>query len=141
VANASLLDEGTAAAEAMAVAERVSKAKTRKFFVDEHCHPQTIAVLRTRAEPLGWQVVIGNPDTDLEASDVFGAIFQYPGTDGEVRDFRPAIARLKAAGALSIMAATPEQKKNNARLGLILASVAVVFFVGFLVKMILLTSR
>ncbi len=107
VANASLLDEGTAAAEAMAVAERVSKAKTRKFFVDEHCHPQTIAVLRTRAEPLGWQVVIGNPDTDLEASDVFGAIFQYPGTDGEVRDFRPAIARLKAAGALSIMAADP----------------------------------
>ena len=107
VANASLLDEGTAAAEAMAVAERVSKAKTRKFFVDENCHPQTIAVLRTRAEPLGWTLIIGNPDTDLEASDVFGAIFQYPGTDGEIRDFRPAIARLKAAGALSIMAADP----------------------------------
>ena len=107
VANASLLDEGTAAAEAMAVAERVSKAKTRKFFVDENCHPQTIAVLRTRAEPLGWELVIGNPETDLDASDVFGAIFQYPGTDGEIRDFRPAIARLKEAGSLSIMAADP----------------------------------
>ena len=107
VANASLLDEGTAAAEAMAVAERVSKAKTRKFFVDQNCHPQTIAVLRTRAEPLGWTLVIGNPETDLDASDVFGAIFQYPGTDGEIRDFRPAIARLKAAGALSILAADP----------------------------------
>jgi glycine dehydrogenase len=107
VANASLLDEGTAAAEAMAVAERVSKTKTRKFFVDEQCHPQTIAVLRTRAEPLGWQLVIGNPNTDLDVADVFGAIFQYPGSDGEIRDFRPAIARLKAAGALSIMAADP----------------------------------
>jgi glycine dehydrogenase len=107
VANASLLDEGTAAAEAMAVAERVSKTKTRKFFVDEQCHPQTIAVLRTRAEPLGWQLVIGNPNTDLDVADVFGAIFQYPGSDGEIRDFRPAIARLKATGALSIMAADP----------------------------------
>ena len=103
VANASLLDEGTAAAEAMAVAERVSKAKTKKFFIDENCHPQSIALMRTRAEPLGWELIIGNPDTDLVASDVFGAIFQYPGTDGEVRNFRAVIAQLKAAGALSIM--------------------------------------
>ena len=107
VANASLLDEGTAAAEAMAVAERVSKAKTKKFFIDENCHPQSIALMRTRAEPLGWELIIGNPDTDLVASDVFGAIFQYPGTDGEVRNFRAVIAQLKAAGALSIMAADP----------------------------------
>ena len=107
VANASLLDEGTAAAEAMAVAERVSKAKTKKFFVDENCHPQSIAVMQTRAEPLGWELVIGNPFTDLVAGEVFGAIFQYPGTDGEVRDFRAAIAALKAAGAISIMAADP----------------------------------
>lgn len=107
VANASLLDEGTAAAEAMAVAERVSKAKTKKFFVDENCHPQSIAVMQTRAEPLGWELVIGNPLTDLVAGDVFGAIFQYPGTDGEVRDFRASIAALKASGAISIMAADP----------------------------------
>jgi glycine dehydrogenase len=107
VANASLLDEGTAAAEAMAVAERVSKAKTKKFFIDENCHPQSIAVMRTRAEPLGWELVIGNPDSDLRAQEVFGAIFQYPGTDGEVRDFRKQITELKAAGAISILAADP----------------------------------
>jgi glycine dehydrogenase len=107
VSNASLLDEGTAAAEAMAVAERVSKNKSKKFFIDENCHPQSIAVMRTRSEPLGWELIVGNPETDLVASDVCGAIFQYPGTDGEVRDFRSAIAKLKAAGAISIMAADP----------------------------------
>jgi glycine dehydrogenase len=107
VANASLLDEGTAAAEAMAVAERVSKNKSKRFFIDEQCHPQSISVMRTRAEPLGWELIIGNPDTDLVATDVCGAIFQYPGTDGEVRDFRESIAKLKAAGAISIMAADP----------------------------------
>ncbi len=107
VANASLLDEGTAAAEAMAVAQRVSKNKSTKFFVDRQCHPQSIAVMRTRAEPLGWELVVGDPETDLSASEVFGAIFQYPGTDGEVRDFRGVITQLKAAGAISIMAADP----------------------------------
>lgn len=107
VANASLLDEGTAAAEAMAVAERVSKNKSKTFFIDENCHPQSIAVMQTRAEPLGWQLIIGNPEKDLVATDVCGAIFQYPGTDGEVRDFRASIATLKAAGAVSIMAADP----------------------------------
>ena len=107
VANASLLDEGTAAAEAMAVAQRVAKNKGTKFFVDRQCHPQSIAVMRTRAEPLGWELVVGDPETDLSASEVFGAIFQYPGTDGEVRDFRGVITQLKAAGAISIMAADP----------------------------------
>jgi glycine dehydrogenase len=63
--------------------------------------------MRTRAEPLGWELIIGNPDTDLVAGEVCGAIFQYPGTDGEIRDFRAAIAALKAAGAISIMAADP----------------------------------
>jgi glycine dehydrogenase len=105
VSNASLLDEATAAAEAMAVAKRVGKSPSNCFFVDENCHPQTIAVMRTRAEPLGWTLIIGNAHTKLQASDVFGAIFQYPGTDGEVRDFRAPIAALKAAGAISIMAA------------------------------------
>ena len=76
IANASLLDEGTAAAEAMAVAERVSKSKSKTFFVDSECHPQTIAVVKMRAEPLGWQVIVGNPESDLQADSVFGAIFQ-----------------------------------------------------------------
>ena len=105
VANASLLDEATAAAEAMALAERASSAKTRSFFVDAEVHPQTLAVLRTRAEPLGWKVIVGDPATDLEQADVFGALLQYPGTTGAVRDLRPAIAVLRAKGALAIVAA------------------------------------
>ncbi|SFL89907.1 glycine dehydrogenase [Bradyrhizobium sp. NFR13] len=105
VANASLLDEATAAAEAMALAERASNVQTKTFFVDHEVHPQTLAVLRTRAEPLGWKLQIGNPLTDLDKADVFGAILQYPGTTGIVRDFKPAIAALKAKGALAIVAA------------------------------------
>jgi glycine dehydrogenase len=107
VANASLLDEGTAAAEAMAVAQRFSKSKTTAFFVDRDCHPQTIAVMRTRAEPLGWSLIVGDPATDLDASKVFGAIFQYPGTGGDLRDFRAPIASVKAAGGIAVMAADP----------------------------------
>src|SRR5580704_10075831 len=105
VANASLLDEATAAAEAMALAERASNAKTRSFFVDSEVHPQTLAVLRTRAEPLGWKVIVGDPAADLEGTEVFGALLQYPGTTGAVRDLRPAIALLRAKGALAIVAA------------------------------------
>ncbi|WP_441242767.1 aminomethyl-transferring glycine dehydrogenase [Tardiphaga sp. 768_D3_N2_1] len=105
VANASLLDEATAAAEAMALAERASNVQTKTFFVDHEVHPQTLAVLRTRAEPLGWKLQIGNPLTDLDKADVFGAILQYPGTTGTVRDFKPAIAALKAKGALAVVAA------------------------------------
>jgi len=105
VANASLLDEATAAAEAMAVAERVSKSKAQAFFVDENCHPQTIALIETRAMPLGWEVIVGNPFTDLDASKVFGAIFQYPGTFGHVFDFTNIISDLHAAGAIAVMAA------------------------------------
>src|SRR3954453_23620540 len=105
VANASLLDEATAAAEAMALAERVSQAKTKSFFVDAEAHPQTLSVLRTRAEPLGWKLVVGDPLTDLEHADVFGALLQYPGTSGAVRDLRPAIAALGVKGALAVIAA------------------------------------
>ena len=105
VANASLLDEATAAAEAMALAERAANAKTRSFFVDSEVHPQTLAVLRTRAEPLRWKVIVGDPLTDLEGAEVFGALLQYPGTTGAVRDLRPAIALLRAKGALAIVAA------------------------------------
>ncbi len=105
VANASLLDEATAAAEAMALAERASSVKTKAFFVDHEVHPQTLAVLRTRAEPLGWTIVTGDPLHDLDKADVFGAVLQYPGTSGVVRDLRPAIAAIKAKGGLAVVAA------------------------------------
>lgn len=107
VANASLLDEGTAAAEAMAMAQRVASAKSTTFFVDAAVHPQTLAVIRTRAEALGWTVISGDPFTDLNSSEVFGAIFQYPNTYGEIHDFRAAINALHAAGAIAVMAADP----------------------------------
>jgi glycine dehydrogenase len=107
IANASLLDEATAAAEAMAMARRVVKSGANAFFVDAECHPQTIAVVRTRAEPLGWTVKVGDPMQDLEPDAVFGALLQYPGTSGEIRDFRTVIAALHAAGALAVMAADP----------------------------------
>jgi glycine dehydrogenase len=86
IANASLLDESTACAEAMVMAQRVAKSKARGFFVDENCHPQNIEVMKTRAAPLGIEVIVGAPDA-LEPEVVFGAIFQYPGTYGDVRDF------------------------------------------------------
>ncbi len=105
VANASLLDEATAAAEAMALAERHSQVKAKAFFVDKEVHPQTLAVMRTRAEPLGWNLVVGDPLTDLDKADVLGALLQYPGTSGAVRDLRPAIATLRAKGALAVVAA------------------------------------
>ncbi len=105
VANASLLDEATAAAEAMALAERASSAKTKSFFVDSAVHPQTLAVLRTRAEPLGWNLVVGDPLADLAQADVFGGLLQYPDSSGAVRDLRPAITALHAKGAPAIVAA------------------------------------
>src|SRR6202142_1018254 len=105
VANASLLDEATAAAEAMALAERAAQAKAKSFFVDADVHQQTLAVLRTRAEPLGWNLVIGDPASDLDKADVFGGLLQYPASSGAVRDLRPAIAALHAKGALAIVAA------------------------------------
>jgi glycine dehydrogenase len=107
VANASLLDEGTAAAEAMALCQRSAKTQTKAFFVDHHCHPQTISVIQTRAAPLGWQVIVGDPFSDLDPSRVFGAIFQYPGTYGHVHDFTEVIASLHAASALACVAADP----------------------------------
>ena len=107
VANASLLDEATAAAEAMALAKRAAKSKATAFFVDHHCHPQTIAVIETRAEPFGWEVIVGDPFNDLDPKAVFGAIFQYPCTYGHVHDFTGPIEALHGAGALACMAADP----------------------------------
>ncbi len=106
IANASLLDEASAAAEAMTMAQRVAKSKATAFFVDENCHPQNIAVIRTRAEPLGIEVIVDAPDA-LEPEKVFGAIFQYPGTYGHITDFTPHIAALHEARAIGIVIADP----------------------------------
>ena len=103
VANASLLDEATAAAEAMAMAQRVAKSKAKAFFVSENLHPQTIAVIETRAEPLGIEIVKGAPE-DCDPKAVFGAIFQYPGTFGHIRDLTAECAALHEAGAVAVVA-------------------------------------
>ena len=104
IANASLLDEGTAAAEAMTMCRRVGKSKSDKFFVAADCHPQTIAVLKTRAEPLGIELVIGDPFSDLDTADVYAALLQYPATDGSIQDYRQISSSLKEAGAMLVVA-------------------------------------
>ena len=106
IANASLLDEATAAAEAMTMAKRGSKSKANVFFVDENCHPQNIAVIKTRAAPLDIEVIVDTVD-NLDPKKVFGAIFQYPGTYGHVRDFSEQISKLHDSQALAIMIADP----------------------------------
>lgn len=104
IANASLLDEGTAAAEAMTMAQRVSRSKATQFFVSNNCLPQTIAVVQTRAKPLGIEVVVGDHRTDLIAENCFGGLFQYPAVDGSIDDFRTSIEALHAHKGLAIMA-------------------------------------
>ena len=106
IANASLLDEATACAEAMTMAQRVAKSKVKAFFVDENCHPQNIAVMQTRAKPLRIEVIVDAPER-MVADQVFGAIFQYPGTYGHVHDFTQPIADLHAAKAIGIICADP----------------------------------
>ncbi len=106
LANASLLDEATAAAEAMMMARRVSKTKTDRFFVDSDCLPQTIAVIQTRAQPMGIEVIVGGEEA-LDQGAFFAGIFQYPGCSGEIRQLDNAIAKLKQQDALVIMAADP----------------------------------
>ncbi|SDT03561.1 aminomethyl-transferring glycine dehydrogenase [Pseudomonas prosekii] len=104
LANASLLDEATAAAEAMALAKRVAKSKSNLFFVDENCHPQTISVIQTRAEGFGFELIIDAVD-NLQQHQVFGALLQYPDTHGEIRDLRPLIDHLHSQQALACVAA------------------------------------
>jgi glycine dehydrogenase len=100
MANASLLDEATAAAEAMAVARRASKSKSARFFVDQDVHPQVISVIRTRAQWMGLEVVIGDAEAVIGSDrDFFGAHLQCPDTQGRLRDFTPQIDALHAAGA------------------------------------------
>lgn len=104
LANASLLDESTAAAEAMALAKRVSKSKSNAFFIDERTLPQTIDVIRTRAECFGFDIIIGAA-ADAASHDVFGAIFQYPDRDGVITDLGPMISALQAKHAVTCVAA------------------------------------
>ena len=103
IANASLLDEGTAAAEAMSMAKRVAKSSSNVFFIDRDTHPQTIGVLETRTKGFGYTLVVGDPLKDLQAGEVFGALLSYPGSSGEVRDFSKVIEALHAVGALAIL--------------------------------------
>ena len=104
MANASMLDEATAAAEAMTMAMRVSKSKSTTFLVDAEVLPQTLAVIRTRAEPLGISVKLCHNSDEL-AQDSFAVLLQYPGTSGLVRDDRGLLAAIKARGGIVIMAA------------------------------------
>jgi glycine dehydrogenase len=106
LANASMLDEGTAAAEAMTLLQRVNKKnRSNVFVVARDCHPQTIAVVKTRAEVLGIEVVVGDPDTLLGETEAFGALLQYPGTYGHVHDIAPLIEKAHAAQTLVTVAA------------------------------------
>ncbi|HEX5803601.1 MAG TPA: glycine dehydrogenase (aminomethyl-transferring), partial [Azospira sp.] len=103
LANASLLDEATAAAEAMTMARRVSKSKSNVFFVDEDCFPQTIDVVKTRAGFFGFELKFGTPAQAAEA-ECFGALFQYPNDRGDASDLGAAIAAVKAKGGVVAVA-------------------------------------
>ncbi|MCL4747024.1 MAG: aminomethyl-transferring glycine dehydrogenase [Burkholderiaceae bacterium] len=107
VANASLLDEASAAAEAMAACRRASRHASQRFFVDRWAHPQVIAVLATRAKWMGIELVVADAASELDASSVFGAHFQSPDTEGRLRDFSVQIANLHAAGAMASLGCDP----------------------------------
>jgi len=103
ISNASLLDEATAAAEAMTLAKRVSKSKSNSFFVDELCFPQTIKVIQTRAKPLDINIIVGS-STACKKEDYFGAIFQYPNSEGNINSFSKEIKYSKEKNAVVILA-------------------------------------
>jgi glycine dehydrogenase len=104
IANASLLDEATAAAEAMALCHRVNEKAGNTFFVDTGCLPQTIDVVQTRAMPLGLDVVVGDVTTELPPEGVFGVLVQYPRATGALVDDRALVERVHAQGALAVFA-------------------------------------
>ncbi len=104
IANASLLDEGTAAAEAMTLARRSARSRSKVFIVAGDCHPQSIEVIRTRAEPLGIEVKVGFAPELMKTGDYFGVLAQYPATDGLIHDMRPFVEQAHAAGALFCVA-------------------------------------
>ncbi|BAL27539.1 aminomethyl-transferring glycine dehydrogenase [Azoarcus sp. KH32C] len=105
IANASLLDEATAAAEAMSFCQRLSKSGAKAFLVSHDCHPQTIEVVRTRAEPLGIEVIVGDPATELAAHECFGVLLQYPASTGELVDYAGIVDAAHAKQALVVVAA------------------------------------
>ena len=103
IANASLLDEGTAAAEAMGLSYRLSKIETKKVFVSKNCHPQTIEVIKTRAEPLGLEIIVGDEDKDINENIICG-ILQYPGTLGDIKDPSEAISKIHKNNGKAVLA-------------------------------------
>jgi glycine dehydrogenase len=105
IANASLLDEGTAAAEAMSMSYGLSKTKANAFFISSECHPQTIEVIKTRAYPVGIEIIIGDFRTFDFNTPIFGALLQYPATDGTIYDYREFIDRAHEAKAIVTVAA------------------------------------
>ncbi|MDX1414783.1 MAG: aminomethyl-transferring glycine dehydrogenase [Candidatus Promineifilaceae bacterium] len=106
IANSSLLDEGTAAAEAMTLCQRAQprKSTANTFFISKLCHPQTIAVVKTRAEPLGYDVIVGDHESYDFSEPTFGVLLQYPATTGDVLDYDPFIEKAHEAGALVVVA-------------------------------------
>ena len=105
IANSSLLDEGTAAAEAMSMSYGVCKTKANAFFVDAGCHPQTIEVVKTRALPLGIEVIVDRYTNFDFSTPIFGALLQYPATDGRIEDYSSFIERVHQSKALATVAA------------------------------------
>ena len=105
MANASMLDEGTAAAEAMALCQRMSKSKSMRFVVDRDCLPQTIEIIKTRAEPMGIDVVVVDPAALTADEQMFGLLLQYPGASGEIHNYRDIVKQAQQQGALVVMAA------------------------------------
>jgi len=103
IANASLLDEGTAAAEAMGLSYRICKSETKKVFVSQNCHPQTIDIIKTRAEPLGLEIIIGDEDKDIN-EDIICGIIQYPGTLGDIKDPSEAISKIHKYNGKAVLA-------------------------------------
>ncbi|PLZ09011.1 aminomethyl-transferring glycine dehydrogenase [Fischerella thermalis] len=107
IANASLLDEATAAAEAMSMSYGICKNKANAFFVSQNCHPQTIYVLQTRAKPLGIKIIISDHESFDFSEPIFGAILQYPASDGTIYDYRAFVEKAHAVGALVTVASDP----------------------------------
>lgn len=105
IANASLLDEATAAAEAVAMSKRLSKNPINTLVIDRECHPQTIAVVKTRAHSLGYDVIVADPYTNLDRHDFFAVLVQYPGSTGEIRDISDIVAIAHEKSALVTVAA------------------------------------
>ncbi len=103
IANASLLDEGTAAAEAVGLSYRISKTENKKVFVSKNCHPQTIEVIKTRAEPLGLEIIVGDEDKDI-IEDIICGVIQYPGTLGDIKDPSEAISRIHKHNGKAVLA-------------------------------------